>query len=438
MRDRAMQALYLLALDPVAETIGEVNSYGFRQKRSTADAIEQCFTVLAQRQSAQWILEGDIKACFDAISHQWLLTHIPIQPAILRQWLKAGFIDRQVLYSTEVGTPQGGICSPVLMNMTLDGLEHLLEERFASNRRLDRQNKLHLVRYADDFIITGSSKELLEREVKPLVEEFLRERGLILSPTKTKLTHIENGFDFLGQNVRKRNGKLIIKPSEKNRAGFLKKVRGIIKGNPQATAGNLIGQLNPVIRGWANYHRHVVSRQAFQEVDHAINASLWRWAKRRHPRKSRQWVKEKYFRTLGGNNWVFNGEVDGKNGQPQPLHLWRASEVKIQRHRKIKGEANPYDPDWEIYFEERESLQMADNLKRRQRLLHLWQEQGGICPMCEGSITRQTGWHNHHIIWRSLGGEDRAENRVLLHPNCHRQVHSQRLEVVKPRLRGGV
>jgi RNA-directed DNA polymerase len=163
MRDRAMQALYLLALDPVAETIGEVNSYGFRQKRSTADAIEQCFTVLAQRQSAQWILEGDIKACFDAISHQWLLTHIPIQPAILRQWLKAGFIDRQVLYSTEVGTPQGGICSPVLMNMTLDGLEHLLEERFASNRRLDRQNKLHLVRYADDFIITGSSKELLER-----------------------------------------------------------------------------------------------------------------------------------------------------------------------------------------------------------------------------------------------------------------------------------
>src|SRR3989440_11819355 len=177
MRDRAMQALYVLALDPISETLADPNSYGFRRGRSTADAIAQCFTLLAKGKSPQWILEGDIKACFDRIDHTWLLTHIPVEKSILKKWLKAGYIEKRVLKPTEEGTPQGGICSPVLANMTLDGLERLLAVHFPKKGRPEKRAKVNLIRYADDFCITGASKELLEQEVKPLVEQFLSDRG---------------------------------------------------------------------------------------------------------------------------------------------------------------------------------------------------------------------------------------------------------------------
>src|ERR1700694_1301839 len=188
MRDRAMQALYLLALDPVLETLGDQNSYGFRKELSTADAIEQAFAALSRKNSAEWILEGDINACFDRISHDLLLAHIPMEKNILRKWLKAGFIDKYVLFATEEGTPQGGICSPVLANMTLDGLEKKLREKYPKPDRGGSQEKVNFVRFADDFIVTGKSKEVLESEVKPLIEAFMKERGLELSPEKTLIT----------------------------------------------------------------------------------------------------------------------------------------------------------------------------------------------------------------------------------------------------------
>ena len=203
MKDRAMQALYLLALDPIAEILADPNSYGFRKERSTADAIDQCHTVLSNRAGAEWILEGDIKACFDKISHAWLEAYIPMEKSILRKWLKAGFIEKRVLKPTEEGTPQGGICSPVIANLALDGLEAKLREKYPKASNASRKAKANLVRFADDFIITGSSKELLEKEIKPLVEQFMKERGLELSQEKTHITHITTGFDFLGQNIRK-------------------------------------------------------------------------------------------------------------------------------------------------------------------------------------------------------------------------------------------
>src|SRR5258708_9021899 len=299
---RAMQALYLLALDPIAEVMGDSNSYGFRSARSPADAIEQCFTDLSRKNSAQWILEGDIKSCFDKISHEWLLAHIPMEKTILRKWLKAGFIDKYVLHETEEGTPQGGICSPVLANMTLDGLEKELREKFPKPPRKSSKEKVNFIRFADDFIITGRSKEVLDREVKPLVEQFMRERGLEVSPEKTLITHIEDGFDFLGQHLRKYNGKLLITPARKNVHTFLEGVRKVVRENKQATAGNLIAQLNPKIRGWANYHRHVGSLETFSKVDHAIFCTLWQWAKRRHPKKAIKWIKKKYFTSIEGQN----------------------------------------------------------------------------------------------------------------------------------------
>jgi len=438
MKDRAMQALYLLSLEPVAETEADVNSYGFRPQRSTADAIEQCFKALASRHMAEWILEGDIKACFDRISHEWLLANIPTEKAILKKWLKAGFMEQGVLHPTDEGTPQGGIISPLLANMTLDGLEKRLIAKFRPTQQARFRNKVNFVRYADDFIITGSNKELLESEVLPLVQEFLKERGLELSQEKTRITHIEDGFDFLGQNVRKYDGVLLIKPSKESIKALLGKVREIIKANKTATSGNLILQLTPIIRGWANYHQHVCSKRTFSYIDHAIFKALWQWAVRRHHNKGLRWIKDKYFKVIGGNKWVFTGEFRSEGGKPKVIRLFSAARTPIRRHGKIKGDANPYDPAWEMYFERRLEVKMENNLQRKFKLLNLWRSQHGIYPVCEQKITEITGWHSHHIIWRSKGGSDNAENQMLVHPNCHMQIHSHEISVVKPRPARGV
>jgi len=434
MHDRALQALYLVALDPIAETTGDPNSYGFRRERSTADAIEQCFTVLAQRHRAQWILEGDIKACFDRISHDWLMANIPIDKTILHKWLKAGYIEKQVLNPTEEGTPQGGIISPVLANLALDDLERRLKEHFQHATKRERKAaKVSMVRYADDFIVTGSSKDLLEREIKPIIEHFLRERGLSLSQEKTCITHIEDGFDFLGQNVRKYKGKLLIKPANKNVQALLDKVRRTVKANKQATAGNLIFQLNPIIKGWAYYHRHVVSKRTFTDVDSAIFLVIRQWIRRRHRMKSFQWMREKYYTTVGSDQWVFTGTIRGRGGRPRTVRLFKAERVAVERHTKIQGTANPYDPTWEMYFEERSGVKMERDLKGHRKLFYLWKEQQGLCPICNQLITSLTKWHKHHLVRWVDGGSEGRDNLVLLHPNCHRQVHSQGLKVAKPR-----
>jgi RNA-directed DNA polymerase len=426
MHDRAMQALYLLALEPIAETTADPNSYGFRKERNCADAIGQCFTVFKGSHSAEHILEADIKSCFDTISHEWLETHIPMEKTILHKWLKAGFMEKRILYPTTEGTPQGGVASPTLANLVLDGLERELREHFPKAKP-GNNAKVNLCRYADDFIISGGSKELLENEVRPLVEHFLKERGLELSPEKTRITHITEGFDFLGQNVRRYKEGLRVKPSKKNVKRFLAKVRKIIKSNKQAPASSLIALLNPVIRGWAQYHQHVSSYKTFAKVDHAIFQTLWRWAQRRHPNKGEKWVKDKYFKTIDNRHWVFQTEFENKTWT-----LTKTTDTHFKPHVKIKGEANPFDPHWETYFEHRLDVKMANNLPGRRQLLRLWKQQKGICPVCQQKITKITGWNNHHRIQRTLGGSDTNENRVLLHPNCHRQIHYQHLPVEKP------
>jgi RNA-directed DNA polymerase len=295
MKDRAMQALYLLALDPIAEEQADPNSYGFRRERSTADAIQQCFNLLCGRRGAsEWVLEGDIRACFDRISHDWLLAHVPMEKRILRQWLKAGYLEKDAFHPTDAGAPQGGIISPVLANLALDGLERALQERFPSRKQ--PISGVHLVRYADDFIVTARSGELLETQARPFIEQWLQERGLELSDHKTRITHIDEGFDFLGQNVRRYNGKLIIKPSKKNLGHYLGKVREITRSHRAVTAGELIRRLNPVIRGWADFHRHACSKTTYARSDYAVFRAIWRWARRRHPQKGAPWVGASTFR----------------------------------------------------------------------------------------------------------------------------------------------
>ena len=357
MHDRAMQALFLQALAPVAETTADGNSYGFRPARSTADAIGQCFLALSKKDSAPWVLEGDIRGCFDHISHEWMLRHIPMDREVLRKWLGAGYVENRTLFPTMAGTPQGGVISPTLANLVLDGLERLLKENFRV-KRLDGQlhnPKVNLVRYADDFIITGARKELLEDEVRPLVEQFLRERGLELSPEKTCVTHIEDGFDFLGQTVRRFGRKLLIQPSKKNAHVFLEKARGLIRRARGWNQADLIRQLNPVLRGWANYHRHIVAARTFKKVEAALWQSLWRWARRRHHQKSWNWIASRYWHRLNGKK-VF--AVDTGERTPEGKTVWlklvNVTETKVRRHVKIKAAANPFDPQWRNYFEERE------------------------------------------------------------------------------------
>src|ERR1700681_2662993 len=438
MKDRAMQALHLLALDPVAETTADNNSYGFRQQRSCADAIGQCYLAL-KIATTEWVLEGDIKSCFDRISHEWLLAHVPMDRAILQKWLKSGYMEKHVLHETTDGTPQGGIISPALSNCALDGLERLLKEKFPTKKPLSSFGGkfacVNLIRYADDFIITGRTKELLEGEIKPLVEQFLQERGLELSPTKTVITNVEQGFDFLGQNVRRYpNGKLLIKPSKKNVGTFLDAIRRIIKDAHGVSAADLIDQLNPKIRGWVNYHRHVVSKRTFGRVDHTLFSSLWQWARRRHPNKSPRWFKPKYFDRRGNRDWSFFGETCDDEGRPTKVWLYYAKSTPIKRHVKVKGEANPYDPTYETYFEEREGAHMLETFRGTRTLRYLWYEQRGLCTQCNTKITRITGWRLHYCVPGVKGGSTSAKNCVLLHPECHDRVHRQRLLVSKPRL----
>lgn len=299
-------------------------------------------------------MEADIKGCFDHISHKWLLENIPLNKRILNQWLTSGFIKDKTLFPTTEGTPQGGIISPTLANMALDGLEKLINRiggvtRYVLEVSKRSKYKVHFVRYADDFIVTSNNRDFLEKQVKPAIIEFLKVRGLTLSEEKTKISHIEEGFDFLGQNVRKYKGKLLIKPSKKSYAAIMKKIKDVIEKYKAISAYKVIRILNPIIRGWTNYHRKVISSRIFCKLDNSIFWKILKWTHRRHSNKSKQWIKDKYYKINGKKDWVFYGEESGKI-----ITLFSAQSIKICRHLKIQNKANPFDVSWTSYFANRE------------------------------------------------------------------------------------
>jgi len=345
MYDRAIQALYKLALAPVAETTADKNSYGFREGRSCADAVAAAFNVLSKPNSATWILEGDITGCYDNISKSWLMENIPTDKKILRQWLNAGYVEHGINYPTRKGTPQGGIISPTLANMTLDGLEK------AIHQSVPRRSRVNFVRYADDFIITGKSKALLEQNILPAVKQFLAERGLQLSEEKTKITYIKHGFTFLGQTFRKHGNTLHITPAKQGVLALIRNVGNTIRKYTSAPMMILIKKLNEILRGWANYHRHVVSSQTFKRVDSYVYEQLWRMLRRRHSNKSKKWLFKKYWKTIDMVR-VFAIKVKLKD-KLKFFQLCKLVTIKIRRHRKIKADANPYLPEYGRYFWER-------------------------------------------------------------------------------------
>ncbi|KOS05280.1 hypothetical protein AM493_03940 [Flavobacterium akiainvivens] len=420
MKDRAMQALYLMALEPVSETIADNDSYGFRKTRNTADAVQQCYSVFAKKTSPQWVLEADIKGCFDHIDHDWLLEHIPTDRSMLRKWLKCGFVFNKELFMTDEGTPQGGIISPTLANMTLDGMQAMLSAKFRNihKKSLGKQEtiypQVHLIRYADDFIVSGKTKEQLENEVLPLIKEFLLERGLTLSAEKTKITHIEEGFDFLGCNIRKYKGKFLTKPSKDNVKKLYEKVKSIIEANKTSTQKSLIRLLNPVISGWANHFKYTSASETFRYVDYLIYRKLWAWALRRHPKKGRWFISTKYFRTIGKRNWCFAVGTHDK-GKAEVMSLKRAYETKIVRHVKIKKEANPFDPEWNDYFKKRETYKMFLKLDSKRTILFMWFRQNRVCPLCGEKIDCDSAWATTNL---RIDGQ---VQRTLVHDSCHRR-----------------
>jgi len=361
IRDRAFQALHLLALEPVSETLADKGSYGFRPLRSCHDAMERCYIHLSRKDSATWVLEGDIKGCFDNISHQWLIDNVDTDKGILKQWLKAGFMDKNILHPTNEGTPQGGIISPTLSNMTLDGLEKTIDDTFGISIRPDgcRKNnihKIHLIRYADDFVVTASNKEILLDVVKPLIETSLAHRGLELSQEKTKITHITEGFDFLGQNIRLfPKGKLLITPSKDSMKAIVSKINLTIKKHRGHKTTELIRHLNSIITGWTNYHRHVCSKRFFYKLDFIIWRNIWNWARRRHNNLGYRKIVSMYFKRFKTRKWQFFGTFN--NGKH--ILLRYAGDRQIIRHKLIKGDANPYNPVWNKYFEDRKKYKYA-------------------------------------------------------------------------------
>lgn len=421
MKDRAMQALYLMALEPVAETTADTRSYGFRKEHCTMDAVQQCHNVLRKGYSPEWILEGDIKGCFDHISHEWLLNNIPMDKVMLRKWLECGFVFNKQLFPTEEGTPQGGIISPTLANMALDGLQKILADKY---KRRNVKGKLYspmvnLIRYADDFIITSENREVLETEIKPLVAEFLAERGLTLSEEKTMITNINDGFDFLGFNIRKYKNQILTKPSKPAQKRFLAKVRTTIKSNKACRQESLIRLLNPMITGWGNYYKHGATRDAFHWADNQIFNALWQWAKRRHSKKGKRCVANKYWHVSKGNGWHFTSYFKKPKGKQDSLTLKNLSNIHFIQYTQIKGDANPFDPEYDKYFDQRETQKMLVALKGRNSLLYLWKKQDRKCPLCGMPIDRVLPWNVAEKV------VDGRIQRSLVHDKCYKQFRKQ-------------
>jgi RNA-directed DNA polymerase len=420
IRDRALQMLVKMALEPEWETRFETNSYGFRPGRCTMDAIVALHKTLAPAGASEWVLDADIAGCFDNIGHEPLLARLPVFTTTIRRWLKAGTVELGTWKPTPAGTPQGGPLSPLLANAALDGMERLFgaEDDQAHYRkpsqRCGRDRGISLIRYADDAVVTAPTREALSTYVIPKLMAFLAERGLKLSEAKTRIVHVDEGFDFLGFTVRRYHGVILTKPQKTKLMRHLRSIAGYLRQHRQATPSQIIGDLGPVIRGWANYYRHGASKHAFHLADHHVNAKLRRWAKRRHPTKRAAWIRSKYFDA----KWNF---VDGRT------RLARHDEVAITRHAKVQGKRSPLNPDDRDYWEQRRRRRLAETLRspRRSTLLR---RQDGKCAMCGGWFDPDEDIpliDEHHDRPRCCGGTDQLDNLQLVHRWCHQAHHAR-------------
>lgn len=357
--DRVLQMIVKLALEPEFEAKFERNSYGFRPGRRCMDAIHAIHGTIAQRKGAKssaWILDADIAKCFDNIDHEALLQKIPVFQNVIRGWLKAGAIEFGRFTKTVKGTPQGGIISPLLANIALDGMDQLFGAINSSGKyccpshRYGGNKGIMIVRYADDFVVIAPSREILVEYVIPRLREFLRERGLSLSGAKTRIIHREEGFDFLGFHVQQFAGtynKLCtVRPAKGNVQRLLGEVKKVLMENKQTTQEKVIDILNPKLRGWANYFRFCHAKETFSYVDYRVFRMLWWWSQRRHDAENKNvaWVKGRYFIRIGNRGWIFADKSS------HALYITTSQKCDMKSYIKVKGDASPYDPSLNEYW----------------------------------------------------------------------------------------
>jgi RNA-directed DNA polymerase len=372
-KDRVMQAIVKAALEPEWEARFEANAYGFRPGRCTMDALEAIHTTLNRKDSSPWVLDADISGGFDNIDHEPLLAKRPVCTTTLRRWLKAGVVEVGFFSPTDTGTPQGGVMSPLVAHVALDGMERLFDAEDAEGRpqkptRRKGINKgIAVIRYADDFVITAPTREVLETYARPRMVEFLQQRGLVLNEGKTRIIHLKEGFNFLGFQIRtfgSNGGKLLTVPQKEKVLKHVRAIRSYLDAHKQTPAVKGIKALNPVLRGWANYYRHSAAKKALSKVQNAQWQMLWNWAKRRHPNKSSPWVKARYFRSEG--YWTFC---------EKKAELVKPDATPITRFTKVTGRSSPYDPALRHYWMERKKRQVGRETFAKERLM-LHQRQG--------------------------------------------------------------
>jgi RNA-directed DNA polymerase len=415
--DRCLQARVKNALEPRWEAEFEACSYGFRPGRSCHDAMEDIFNLTRPRQKGRWIVDADIKGAFDHIEHEYLLKTIGDVPgrALIKAWLKAGYVEHRSWHPTEAGTPQGGVISPLLANIALHGMEKALGIKPGARRQ-----KRKLVRYADDFVVFCESKTDAEQVIDTLTG-WLAERGLTLSEDKTRIVHLAEGFDFLGFTVKEytstktRTGRVrLIRPSKDAVKRHRDKMREEWRHLQGAPAVRVIKVLGPKIRGWANYNRHQSATDTFRSMDAFMFRRAWRYAKKTHPNKLRKWRMHRYwgkFNAKRNDHWVFG---DKRSGAYLPKYTW----AKIVRHVKVKGRASPDDPTLKAYWADRNKAKAADLPPSRQKVAR---NQDHVCPVCGETLYNDEELQKDHIRPRHKGGDPSDANAQLLHLDCHKQ-----------------
>lgn len=419
IRDRIQQAIIKNSLEPEWEAVFGPNSYGFRPGRSCHDAIAQCFirTNMSQSGRDTWVLEADIKGFFDNIAHESILNMISNFPKreLIKGWLKAGVFVQGIIHPTRTGTPQGGVISPLLANLGLHGLETFIKST---------NPKLGVVIYADDFIVSARDRKSLET-IQPQIEQWLVRRGLQLSTEKTLITSLKDGYNFLGFNHRHYNGKLLIKPTKKKVLDFCKRIGDEIRASNGLSQETLIRRLNPILLGFANYYRGVVSKQTFSYIHYRTWQYLWRWAKRRHPNKGKKWVKNRYFKTVNGKQWVFACLTSKRFQSEEHLYtLYSIVNTPIVRHIKVKGVASPDDSSLKEYWEKRHRKAGKSYWAQGSKYYLLAQTQNWKCPICGEPLFNGEEVETHHIVPVAQGGLNDISNLQHLHRPCHKQVHS--------------
>lgn len=419
MYDRAVQTLWSFALDPIAEETSDKRSYGFRVFRGVHDCATYLFLVLASyTNTRRYVLDADVKQFFPSVSHDWLLDNIPMDKRILKEFLKAGFLEKDEMNWTEVGFPQGGPISPIIAKMTLDGLEKVIGKEFLCTR------------YADDFIILGKSKRQLREVCLPIVKKFIAVRGLELNLNKTTIRSIEEGFEFLGLLFREfpdpnrvkgsKKGIFLVQPSASKVREYKRSLSKLVRSHRSSPVFVLINKLNQSLRGWAEHYRAVSATETFNKINGHLFSIIWKFLKSRYKNLGRRSIVKRHFMKVDNQRWVFFSE-NSKTGYQERILLFQIANVKLKRH-VICADKNPYDPLHRLYFDKRIARRSLPDANPKSTHNKLCKKQKGICPVCCTPLRDGTDLEIHHIKAKSEGGKDKISNLMLLHQVCHRQV----------------